>query len=1032
MSYQVLLDGVDVSSKVLKISIKHDDAWQGRLSANEASFELDNTDNAYTLSNLDIEGQTVDIYLNGLKKFTGYAQKPRLNLRTKTVKVVAKDEMINLMKKKCQDKVFVNTSLDTILLWLVETVGGITSYSLESTGKTVGFASYSLTDKLIDRLQEIVDSVGGQMYFDETGKLIFKAGFLSPFSTSTVGTLTVSKLSDLDFEFIPSKGNKVTVSSKSREVSAEKEYIFTWSGTVPAEGMPDGKDDDGNTLANEQWKAQFDNPAIDVDSYSEVEWEADVDLELDQTTYDANFSGGSLKYPDFMFLKINNSATAERIVTKLGIKGKPIKSSGVEAVYQIGAGDVERRVTNDIVSGKKWAAQLAQWLCEEGNNKWQVSIPIADFDFAVGLSVGDKITLTETSTGLNHRVVVRSIDLKYPESASITVINDRASTFSYSPSSTDMTTSENSDTESIKGDGFAPASPQWDTTPLETFFSNGKTYIKVNWVANSEDDLKGYEVAWSYDSTNWYNSGLTSETSLTIEVKSGVTVYVKVRAKDMENLSSDWNTVQSITSANDTTIPANLSSITATGGFDLIYVSWAHSKPSDFSHYIVQRATDASYYSTWTEVAVVQSKEYIDTNVVEGTYYKYRVKAVDIYGNQATNWITTSTGVTCISVQGELDDLQSQITANDGELSALNTDLSNLQTQVNNLDFSDLGGNILQTQISDDTIISPMIAANQIKTLHMDVDEIVGNTAWFGKITADHIGANQITTNHLNVDEITSNSAWFEKVTTNHIAANAVTANEIAAGTITTNELEATMNLRAGQSIQVGSLVKMGYGVMSGDRDGFIVGNESGAHLLYDGSTFELKEAVLEISSTAGSIVFADAKIELLDKGLFNQVYYIEENFTGDNGSYSDKVTESAYHFYSDYGLTYFEKILDHPGENEHASKLAIQMVAARKYTADNDHGSTDFVSLDAIINWNDSSGVFRSDTGIMSIVPRSYSEDSDVYFRFNRPINVLYSSGRDAPNMPPGTILVQGNRLYYRDEDGDWHRAAVYDATPE
>jgi len=451
MSYQVLLNGVDISSKVLKISIKHDDAWQGRLSANEASIELDNTDNAYTLSNLDIEGQTVDIYLNGSKKFTGYAQKPRLNLKTKTVKVVAKDGMIKLMKKKCQDKVFVNTSLDTILLWLVETVGGVSSYSLENTGKTVGFASYSITDKLIDRLQEIVDSVGGQMYFDETGKLIFKAGFLSSFSTSTVGTVSVSKLSDLDFEFIPSKGNKVIVSSKSREASDEKEYIFTWSGKVPAEGMPDGKDDDGNTLANEQWKAQFSGPAIDIDSYSEVEWEADPDLTLDQTTYDSNFDSGNLKYPDFMYLKITNSSNYERYVTKLGIKGKPIKDNNIEAVYQTGSGDVERRVSNDLITGKKWAAQLAQWLYEEGNSKWQVSIPLADFDFALGLSVGDKITLTETSTGLNHRVVVRSIDLKYPESASITVINDRTSAFEYSPSSVQVTSSDTGAEKDDKG-----------------------------------------------------------------------------------------------------------------------------------------------------------------------------------------------------------------------------------------------------------------------------------------------------------------------------------------------------------------------------------------------------------------------------------------------------------------------------------------------------------------------------------------------------------------------------------------------------
>jgi len=88
-------------------------------------------------------------------------------------------------------------------------------------------------------------------------------------------------------------------------------------------------------------RTQFSGPAIDVDSYSEIEWEADVDLELDQTTYDSNFDSGELKYPDFMYLKITNSSNYERYVTKLGIKGKPIKDNNIEAVYQTGSEDVE-------------------------------------------------------------------------------------------------------------------------------------------------------------------------------------------------------------------------------------------------------------------------------------------------------------------------------------------------------------------------------------------------------------------------------------------------------------------------------------------------------------------------------------------------------------------------------------------------------------------------------------------------------------------------------------------------------------------
>lgn len=673
MTYQVLLNGVDISSRVLSIpSIHADDEWQGNLSANEASFELDNTDNYYTVSNLDIEGQTVEIYINGIKKFTGYAQKPRLNLRTKTVKVIAKDPMIKLMKKKCQDKIFVNTSLDDILLWLVSTVGGVSSYSLEATGKTVGFASYSITDKLIDRLQEAVDSVGGQMYFDENGTLIFKAGFASPFSTTTVGTLTVSKLSDLDFQFVPSKGNKVIVNSKSRVVSDEKEYVFTWSGTVPPEGLPDGKDDDGNPLANEQWKAKFDNPAIDIDSYAEVEWEADPDLALDQTTYDSNFdASGNLKYPDFMYLKITNSSNYERNVIKLGIQGRPIKDTNIEAIYQIGAGDIERRVSNDLVTGKTWAAQLAQWLCEEGNGRWQASIPVADFDFALSLKVGDKIDLVESSTGISHRVIVRSIDLKLPDAtATITVINDRDAEFVYTPSSTDVISSSPSDT-SEAGDGIAPSTPTG--LALTSFYKNGKCYVKASWTASPENDIKGYEARWSYDNATWNHLGITL-TEIVFEVAPGKTVYVQVRACDIEGFTSDWTASASITTQVDVIAPGAPGTITIIPGKSMIAVSWGSVSDEDLDYYEVQRKVadaDEALVEDWTTKAKIKSTSWVDSElykvdgVIQYDYkYYYRVRAVDLAGN-ASGWTVSTAGSPSLN---SFDDLDVALTVRVGQI----------------------------------------------------------------------------------------------------------------------------------------------------------------------------------------------------------------------------------------------------------------------------------------------------------------------------------------------------------------------------
>ncbi|MFA5759554.1 MAG: hypothetical protein WC942_09400, partial [Clostridia bacterium] len=52
-------------------------------------------------------------------------------------------------------------------------------------------------------------------------------------------------------------------------------------------------------------------------------------------------------------------------------------------------------------------------------------------------------------------------------------------------------------------------------------------------------------------------------------------------------------------------------------------------------------------------------------------------------------------------------------------------------------------------------------------------------------------------------------------------------------------------------------------------------------------------------------------------------------------------------------------------------------------------------------------------------------------YVKFRDPIVVLYAGAQEAASMPAGSILVQGDYLYYRDSSGTWKRAATYNATP-
>ena len=189
-------------------------------------------------------------------------------------------------------------------------------------------------------------------------------------------------------------------------------------------------------------------------------------------------------------------------------------------------------------------------------------------------------------------------------------------------------------------DGVAPAVPQ--NLSLATLTSEGRSFVTASWTANTEPDLIGYEIAWSYDGLNW-NYIRTADTLVRWEVAGNKTIYVKVRALDAEGKRSNWTTVQTITSARDTIPPAIPTGLTATGLFQTIMVRWNANTEVDFSHYVLQYDT-ASNFATAKEIRLAATSTVIKDLAVNTTYY-IRVKAVDTSGN-ASNWSSVVSATT--------------------------------------------------------------------------------------------------------------------------------------------------------------------------------------------------------------------------------------------------------------------------------------------------------------------------------------------------------------------------------------------------
>lgn len=221
----------------------------------------------------------------------------------------------------------------------------------------------------------------------------------------------------------------------------------------------------------------------------------------------------------------------------------------------------------------------------------------------------------------------------------------------------------------------------------------------------------------------------------------------------------------------------------------------------------------------------------------DGSRWTTAVPAVDITGqvvaaqvaDGAINTAKFATGIEPVTNVTSVPTVKSTNTVfntTDGKLYRWNG-----SAYVASVPAADLAGQITETQIANDAITSPKIAANAV--------------------TASEIAANAVTSDKIIANAVIAGKVAAGAISTNELAAGAVNTSKLAAGAVTANELAAN-SVDAGK-IQAGAVVAGKLAVNSVIADNIQAGNITGAKL----ATTDL----ITLTSQINDAVITTAKI---------------------------------------------------------------------------------------------------------------------------------------------------------------------------
>ena len=133
----------------------------------------------------------------------------------------------------------------------------------------------------------------------------------------------------------------------------------------------------------------------------------------------------------------------------------------------------------------------------------------------------------------------------------------------------------------------------------------------------------------------------------------GTAYNFRIRAENNLFVPTAWVTVNA-TAAGDLAAPAAPASLTAvTGTGKAVSLDWPDSAEADLGEYEVQRSPAGA--GTWVKLAEVRASRFVDVEIVIGTAYDYRVRAIDRSENPGA-WSATATATPGRVTAGAVDD----------------------------------------------------------------------------------------------------------------------------------------------------------------------------------------------------------------------------------------------------------------------------------------------------------------------------------------------------------------------------------------
>lgn len=431
--------------------------YHGKVSANSVDFSVDNSDNTFVwdyvnkkltvrfIDNLgneqfeNLEQYTkVQIKINNKLDFTGYIDYPNESYDENTLEFTAKDFWFRCENTKVDKQPYISYPAaplyfnDLFKEYLLKANYEGTFDNVYDINQEIDYFMVEEDSTVADVLNRLVESVGGEVYFNNEGNIVFDGGCFAAQDVTPPSSgqyvITENDISNLSIKRNALKNNvfevKATPPRKNLDDDGNMILDYVYVGADPDKPIKIGTD------TETEFQVEFDeNKVFYVVGYQNTQkywwefWKKDSEvfkfeatggITLDQATYNSNFfynipgdeyGGGYIKNPSVFDIKLNGADVTDppEEVTLFAFMGCFLKEDTFIAVVgEPDAGDYERKMEleNNVIQTKAWAELLASYLKQVDNNKMTLSFELVNEDIGKDVKVGDYITINVSNPQL--------------------------------------------------------------------------------------------------------------------------------------------------------------------------------------------------------------------------------------------------------------------------------------------------------------------------------------------------------------------------------------------------------------------------------------------------------------------------------------------------------------------------------------------------------------------------------------------------------------------------------------------------------